>query len=282
MNFWTQKPPLGSQLNLGHCLANGLIGYWLMNEATGNRLADISNNRNQMVLTSGLWIPGSDGPSVLFNGTTSYGLVQAPKIALYSDQTSITVNLFCKYTTFTNLYNGLLSSGPRLQSSTPRDIPGWFFWNNYNTGILKFSVAKDVTVGSPVWVTTPTYTVVTGVPYMITGIWDISTFTAKLFVNGRFIGSTTNTNITSFAGDKLTIGRTGATDFSSISISSLQVWSRALTNQEVSQLYISPYCMISRPTYPVWMPGTVTVVGGQAAAKRFGGVPHMAVNKGVW
>jgi hypothetical protein len=62
-------------------------------------------------------------------------------------------------------------------------------------------------------------------------------------------------------------------------ISDFFIYNRALSQTEVALLYAYPYCMFEEPDYPDWM---APLVAGQAISKRFGGVPHMAVNRGVW
>ncbi len=52
------KPPRGIQLNRSHPLARGLVGCWLMNENGGNKVFDLSNNRNTGSLTNVTWTPG--------------------------------------------------------------------------------------------------------------------------------------------------------------------------------------------------------------------------------
>ena len=47
------KPILGTQLNRGHRLANGLVGCWLLNEGGGGVVADLSGNVNSLALTGG-------------------------------------------------------------------------------------------------------------------------------------------------------------------------------------------------------------------------------------
>jgi hypothetical protein len=52
------KPFRGIQLNRSHPLARGLVGCWLMNENGGNKVFDLSDNRNTGSLTNVTWTPG--------------------------------------------------------------------------------------------------------------------------------------------------------------------------------------------------------------------------------
>ena len=63
------KPVLGSQLELGHPLSGGLVGCWLFNEGTGNKVFDLSGNRNHGTgVTALVWGSGKFGPSLQFGG----------------------------------------------------------------------------------------------------------------------------------------------------------------------------------------------------------------------
>lgn len=50
MDQWN-KPLLGSRIDPEHPLSRGLVGCWLMNEGSGNRIYDISGNGNDGVYT---------------------------------------------------------------------------------------------------------------------------------------------------------------------------------------------------------------------------------------
>lgn len=71
------KPPLGALINFAHPLARGLIAYWAMLEGMGNKVYDLSGNKNTGTLigmadpstpTSG-WNPGKFGKCLAFEGT---------------------------------------------------------------------------------------------------------------------------------------------------------------------------------------------------------------------
>ena len=58
-----QKPYRGIQLNRQHPLARGLVGCWLVNEGTGDKVFDYSGNGNNGILTNmdeADWVSGRD------------------------------------------------------------------------------------------------------------------------------------------------------------------------------------------------------------------------------
>jgi hypothetical protein len=63
----TQKPPLGSQINWAHPLARGLVGCWLMNEGSGNKIWDSVKGRPGIAATG---IPLWTGDGVGFSGAS--------------------------------------------------------------------------------------------------------------------------------------------------------------------------------------------------------------------
>ncbi|MBW2093284.1 MAG: hypothetical protein JRI80_00210 [Deltaproteobacteria bacterium] len=72
------KPVLGTQLNHGHPLAQGLVGCWLLNEGCGDKVYDQSGNSNIGTLTnmagtsaSG-WSLGDNGLALAFDGNDDY------------------------------------------------------------------------------------------------------------------------------------------------------------------------------------------------------------------
>lgn len=62
-----QKPLVGTQKEAGHPLSNGLVGSWLMNEGSGDRIYDSAWNGND--LTS-IGSPTHAGGNLEFNGTS--------------------------------------------------------------------------------------------------------------------------------------------------------------------------------------------------------------------
>lgn len=71
----TQKPVMGQQINWGHHLSQGLVGYWLMNENPGPLaiVNDLSGNGNTGSLFADAHaIPGPFGPTIDFDGTGDY------------------------------------------------------------------------------------------------------------------------------------------------------------------------------------------------------------------
>jgi hypothetical protein len=79
-NRWPHKPPLGYLLDKENPLAQGLIGFYAINENTGTTLNDACNQLNLTALGAGnLWGAGSLGPglSLTTTGRGAQGVVPA-------------------------------------------------------------------------------------------------------------------------------------------------------------------------------------------------------------
>jgi len=70
------KPPLGSLINFEHSLARGLVGCWLMNERTGNKIYDLSGHGGVGTLTDITWKGGKTG--VILNNVSATGQINLP------------------------------------------------------------------------------------------------------------------------------------------------------------------------------------------------------------
>ena len=71
------KPRLFRKPNLSNPISKGLVGCWLMNEGSGNTVADLSGNGNTGTLISDVtWIGGDTGQALTFAGSNDW--VQLP------------------------------------------------------------------------------------------------------------------------------------------------------------------------------------------------------------
>ncbi|MCH7559002.1 MAG: LamG domain-containing protein [Planctomycetes bacterium] len=70
------KPIRGIRLNKSHPLARGLVGYWLLNEGSGNKVFDLSGNGKTTTLyNSPIWTPGRFGSALEWNTNNQYGVL---------------------------------------------------------------------------------------------------------------------------------------------------------------------------------------------------------------
>jgi hypothetical protein len=78
------KPSLGSTINTNHPLAQGLVGCWLFNEQTGNKIYDLSKDNHGNLINGVVRNPNNFG-SLKFDGTNDYaefGVLQVTRYTL--------------------------------------------------------------------------------------------------------------------------------------------------------------------------------------------------------
>lgn len=69
---WTKKPLKGQAcIDRSHSLARNLKLVWLLNEAGGQRIHDVSGPNHQAAFSGAVWSAGLFGPAVRFDGTTN-------------------------------------------------------------------------------------------------------------------------------------------------------------------------------------------------------------------
>ena len=69
-----RKPLLGELIDYSDPLTKGLVGYWLMNEGAGNKVFDLSVNKNTGIIngTAPSWSAGKFGPAISLPATDEY------------------------------------------------------------------------------------------------------------------------------------------------------------------------------------------------------------------
>ena len=204
------KPPFGVQLNLGHPLAQGLIGCWLFNEGyglSGSLLYDSSGKRNNGILTGGFttasgWSSAPEGSVLVFNGSSTF--VDVPKTNILNPAT-VTVFARVRLVSWTS-DTYMVSNGNSGSDGFHLGLLGastfvWFF------GGVAGSIIYSATV--------PTM----GVWYNVVGTWD--RVTTKLYINGFLENYATPIQGYNPPSVDLNIGRRGqGTNFLNASIAS--------------------------------------------------------------
>ncbi len=224
-----QKPMLGTPINWAHPLAKGLVACFLMNEGSGNKIYDLSGNRNTGSLVgntyhlNGLVMDGG-GDYVNLSGSTAY-LTSATVSAWFiannpgtdtfllactSDWGINTLYAYIRWSSDAILVWSWDSSGPRINLGSPPITAGRL--NNITC------------TNSP-----------SGVILYLNGVRvaDNAQICWRIMINGSLIGKY-NSDTTCFNG----------------TICSQAIYNRALSAQEVQQLYQTPYAMFEQE--PIW------------------------------
>ncbi|HDZ15539.1 hypothetical protein LCGC14_1171240 [marine sediment metagenome] len=267
-----QKPLLGTPLDMGNPLSLGLIGAWLMNEGSGNRIYDISGNGRDGILDSNIEWQATQNGSALYFGTnaddwmiplTSTDLINLPT----SKNFSVVVSCLPNYNASTNV--GIAWGGTDDLLIYPNDgvaVDGGIrvFWRACGATLISYAGSN------------------------LNGIRVQTVFTAvpgdqRAYQDGVLVG--TGANDLSGAGpfSNLNIGGWGdAAQAFGGHIEYVYLYNRVLTIQEIRSLYIDPYQMW--PDDAFWMISTTgwahkwNGIAG-ASITAINGVPTASITK---
>ncbi len=234
---WISKPLLGAQLNWAHPLNKGLVGYWLFNEGMGDKANDLSMNGNVGTLsgmafpstTSSGWNPGHKGVGLNFDGVND--CVDAGNRKSLQIDGDVTLSVHLKHSIGEGYLIGKGIGNDNTQMWYLRinfDNRIEFIGGNSSENGMGFDVLTIDTISNNTW------------NYLV---GTISGNTANIYINGKISKSELVTSRQSNAGNVL-IGKrvddwirfTGALD-------KVCIYNRALSAQEIMELYIDPYGM---------------------------------------
>lgn len=233
------KPPLGAQINLGHPLADGLGGCWIMSEGGGLYVFDSSGRNNKGTLVSGpTWVPGKIGSALSFDGSNAYINLGNP--SALSFQSSFTVVALVKASALDGLR---YIFGKGYDGSTES------LYLRLNSGVLQVG-AYDTSDHNTSW-SISGWNV--GEWHLISGLYTGTVW--QIYFDGALKASTTDTKPASNA-VSVCIGGTiingTPSRFWLGLIDLVNVFNRALRPEEIQWLYTNPYVMFEQPRRGKW------------------------------
>lgn len=241
-----QKPMRGTTLNRTHPLARGLIGCWVMNEATGNKVFDLSGQVNHGTIIGADWV--FDGLDFVAANTDYVELGDIDEIK--SSSFSITIKF------------KLNSLGEDKTIITKSDIHAinkplliWYdtdVKDGYNQGNTHaISVIVTDNSNNMNWIATSSNSVDTN-PHILTVTFDKNTNRLSAYLDGvleaTYIQTSTGISATAYnliigSNESHTILLDGTIGFN-------YIHNRALSPTEVANLNTNPYQMFERPVNP--------------------------------
>ena len=240
------KPVLGSQLNLGHHLSKGLVGLWLLNEGSGTKVFDLSENGNTGTIQGDTrWSSGKYGIAWEGDGTGDYidcGLSLGNIIGA-ADTFSLAIWFKSDNT---NSNDGLFNIGPFASARGEFNVN--IQANNIYTQINDNNFSQNFAFTDTGW-------------NCLIVSWD--SVTVKVFLNNVIKIDQAYSLATSMAGLKTIIGayHSNNTPFDG-KISHCYFYNRSLSASEIALLYREPFVMFERNPIELW----VGSVGAAAAA----------------
>lgn len=235
-----QKPVRGIKLNKAHPLAYGLIGCWIMNEATGDKTLDLSGNENPGTNYGTDWIHNSlkfvagdsDYVSLSNNPNITNDLTIHVSIEPTDFAANNTPHIFCSYGPFPSYPGwGLVLSDPSSGIGTTKNQFAFFdtnAWRLSSTGLI-YADNK----------------------YTISAIH--TSVATKLYFNGNLNTTTGSGAISSYSGEQRIGSRShnpGLAYYYRGKIFYVMVYNRALSDSEIAWLTREPYAMFDSLVSP--------------------------------
>ncbi len=225
-------------LSLGGAVRADLVGYWDLNEGTGNVAHDRSGNDNHGTLNGPAWEAGLYGQALRFNGTNSY--VEVPTSGSLEIDGQVTVAAWIHWADSGDTWLCVMANG---QQNGPWENYGLFI--NRASRFVYFTLALD---GGHVTQQTPNNLIEPGRWQHVAGVWDGSV--VRIYVDGQLAFEQARTGVLVPPGLPLRIGhRNGSAHFFSGVIDEAAVFDHALTEAELQEAMagITPAELASKP-----------------------------------
>lgn len=232
-NKGKQKPVLGSYIDWSNPKTKGLIFCTIANEGTGKTLNDLTGNGHNATLNSaptGTWVGGEKGHAVNLLGTSTTG----GSIPDHDDLSPSEMTMLSWVNRDTN-------------NAAEEHIASKHYQRQYGVYNNKlYYLAYNSWGGWPAGMISSTSTLDAGNWYQCIASYDGTN--GKIYVNGELETSTAkNAMSTNFINNMGWGCYDGNNYYFNGQIDCIMMWNRALSDQEIKQLYEDPYCFIKNP-----------------------------------
>jgi hypothetical protein len=276
------KPTRALQINWSHPLARGLTGCWLINEATGEIVADCgprrSNGSFHYSASAPAWKPGKHGSALEFGtercvdcGTDKFGWELTNEVSVVA---SVNQNANQTNTVFAR---SNFVRPCKLSAYTSGRFKWWVYTDGTYCTIN--STSSHATDGSEC--------------VHVAGVWRAGN--GRLYVNGAQEASeSASSGSLSFINDSQPVGIGGTYQAGNYyycwngRIDYVFIYNRVLSAEEIRWLYREPFAMFARPISPALIhisAATISLAGsasetstGSAALTLTGIVPQIEFN----
>ncbi len=252
---FNRQPSVGYQINLAHPDARGLLGAWLFNEGSGLTLFDLSPHYNDGTLTlmdESDWVGGNNGGYALdFDGTEDFTDVLNIPDDFINFPATVVVWFKCDILPSVTADEYTLFRYATAANNTVR----WQIRIDDDDDKIEGTVAGGASK-STIAITA--------------GKWHQAILVSRTSTNHQVYLDATPGGTSTSAFPDITTGelRFGVNYFSGLrdymlgNISSVILYSRALSDEEIMSLYTNPYAMFEQP------PGRILAAAAAAAARR--------------
>ena len=249
--FHQQKPLLGARLTPGHPLARGLVGCWIMNEGSGDKIFDLSGNGNDGTQSGGVaW----EGGNIHYDGTTGYhNIPYSPELYCPTEMT-VCFRMKCDIVNHADLVPAIVSmydyaGGNRMWGITPCNGNNPDTWEIMVSSNGATNNRKSFTSAITLDLDWHTVAVTAQNQDKVWSWYDNGIYKSKITEAEPSGYWYTYTNQESW----LRIGGlSDAYNFDGI-VEYVMIYNRILTPQEIQSLHANPYQMFEQD--PIWMFG---------------------------
>lgn len=260
MPLRTQKPLVGTPLDWAHPLAKGLVGCWLFNEGSGDRVFDVSGNGNDGSIVGSPWSAGNSGWVLDLNGSSDY--LTAP-ISIIQSQGSIALWIRPDYSTGDSAVHGLFGSSNEGAQNYIRcehySDNNWYIgWDEGGNNYRIVIAAANMPMTAGYW-------------YFFVFTWDDTTNDSIVYLNAVEEGNNNTLTLPTLSNPL----RLGGHDHPIVPayhdgfIDQILILDYALSRQEIQWLYREPYAMFVQDMNWLW-----GAVAAPAAANPKGPLGH--------
>ena len=227
------KPYRGMQVNKAHPLARGLIGCWVMNEATGDIVFDLSGGGNHGANNGADWV--ADGLD--FDGASDLVIVDDTPQLFQTNEFTIYIRYKSNANNDGLNSDGIISSGGVGAAGT---------WSIFQTtgesigGHFETDTPSAVNIDSGVTATVGTW-------YDI--VYSNDGTNTRIYIDGVEKASGASGTPLTGVWDLYFAGWNGDRE-RDCTISTSIIYGRALTSDEVKWLHREPYAMFQQPISP--------------------------------
>jgi hypothetical protein len=252
------KPPLGSQVNRGHSLSKGLVGCWLFNEGSGDKVYDLSGDQYTTGTLLSMtpptdWKGGEDGYALDFDGVNDY-----VRIGVSDRLYEITINdpRTVVIKTKNNLTAGALDgffNWQRTAGNAGQICCAYFYDNvDYNGMLVGCNGSTEYSI--------PTRVIKSYEWHQYIFVFEGAS-EPIIYIDGVSNWEQKATGLTAFGVGYIQFasGVTSPLYYGNCQIEYCYIYDRALTAQEAFDLFVDPYCFFDRGEW--WMTTGVAPTG---------------------
>lgn len=242
------KPQVGSQINWGHPLAQGLFASWIFNEGLGKVYND-GVNRSPLTITGSniAWGDRLHGPDVALSSSDPFSYLASGDTSNFDFSHTQPLTMELMFLTTSTTSQDIFGNGNNTGGR------GFYIQiNNPSTAKLQLYLPTSFTNYLLCYTTSNSISTNTWSHAVITLDGSATVAGCRMYVNGVEFALTNagdSLNATVTTGVEWVVGRAGNALTgcqSGTRFAWHRIWKKPLSPQEVRQLYAAPFCMYQR------------------------------------